>query len=96
MADIQHAWATIRQPSNGYPLGEVAGGFYRVEHDVVVLVDENGREIRDARGGGYRHKLVEGQDACQQACRLIREAHTDQHGTSDDFNRNLNYSPLTI
>ena len=77
----------MRRPRDGDP-GVTEPGYYRVEDDVVVLVDKNGVPRLNKKGKRLEYKLKPGQNARTIAALLVREHMPDYRG---DFHRKIIY-----
>ena len=67
----------MRRPRDGDP-GVTEPGYFRVEDDVVVLVDNNGVPRLNKKGKRLDYKLKPGQNARKIAALLIRD-HMPNH-----------------
>jgi len=83
-ADIKTVPVQTAAPFGGSP-GAVTVGYYSVQDEVVVMLDQDGSPT------GKRHPLSAGEDPRQVAYRLTREA---WQAKAPDFSRGLNYQPL--
>ena len=85
--DFQTIWVQMRRPSGG-DAGVTEPGYFRVEDDVIVLVDKNGNPRTNRKGKRLDYKLKPGQNARRIAALLIRDHLPDYRG---DFNRKISY-----
>jgi hypothetical protein len=87
--NFETVFVTIVNPRNG-DCGVVEEGRYRIEGDLIVLVDIHGNKRRDAKGRLIQKRLVPGESHRKVAARLTREHVPNRRG---DFNRKIIYPP---
>jgi hypothetical protein len=87
MTEVTRIMIQLRPP-RGSDAGKVAEGHYKVEGETVILTDKAGTPIDRYR---LTQKLTPGTDARGIASRLLRQRYS---GTSDSFNRTLQYPPV--
>src|SRR5262249_38301439 len=68
---IRPVFLQLKRPSGGHP-GHVLEGFFIVENDTVLLVDRDGKAVKDAQGGTYSRKLTPNENLKSVAHRLLR------------------------
>jgi hypothetical protein len=77
----------MRRPRDGDP-GVTEPGYFRLEDDVVVLVDKNGIPRTNKKGKRLDYKLKPGENARRIAALLIKDHLPNYKG---DFNRTIVY-----
>jgi hypothetical protein len=83
----------LKKPSGGHP-GHVIQGFYSLDGDTVILVDQFGDPMTDADGKSYRRKLAENQNPGTIAGTLLQN-HWDArpNKSRNGFDRPIQYPP---
>jgi len=94
---INEITVTTRNPS-GAPgdMGSCETGFYRVDDDLLTLVDGGGKEVRSANGERITAHLRGGDSVRTVASRLVLarwRSERDASETVPGFNRRLSYGP---
>ena len=82
--EIKHVTVQTSSPDGNYP-GSVVVGYYSVQRGVVVMHDEHGKPTGKS--------MPAGEDPRQMAYLITRESWKAE---KPDFNRRLNYQPLSI
>jgi hypothetical protein len=82
--DVHKVSIQVRSPKGSFP-GEITEGYYCVADGAVVLTDEHGKPIDDAK-----HHLGPGQDARHIACMLVRRRRRNS-AAARGFNDKLVY-----
>jgi hypothetical protein len=91
--EIKEVIITLRQPSGRKgDYGLVALGNDTLEGNILTMVDEDGKPLRE-KHGIMRRTLEPGEDAAAVARKLTRDIHIRQ-ADSNDFNRRLEYPPI--
>jgi hypothetical protein len=88
--NFETVFVQMRRPRDG-DAGAVESGHYRIEGDVVVLVDIHGNKRRDAKGRLIQKRLMRGESPRSVAQKLTRAHIPDRRG---DFNRKIIYPKL--
>jgi hypothetical protein len=73
MSEVFQVITQTVAPKKGYPLGQVAYGYYTIAGDVVTMTDRHGNAADDGTGKRYTHKLAAGEDARSVAARMTKE-----------------------
>jgi hypothetical protein len=81
--DVQRITIELQRPSGSFP-GRVEVGHYVVVEGGVVLTDEKGKPIGDAK-----RPILKGEDARLIACAMLRQRSGRNRGSS--FNRPISY-----
>lgn len=84
---VHTVWIQTRPPSNG-DCGGTEAGHYFVEGGVLSMCDEDGKP------SGITERLTTGANERAVAGRLRRQAWMKEQGSSEQFNRPLDYSRL--
>ena len=93
---IKPIFIQLNRPSGHYP-GHVLEGFFTIENDAVLLVDQGGTAVKDPYGRTYSRKLAANDHPKVIAGRLLR-SHYEARGnkSKNGFGRGpLDYPPIT-
>ena len=90
-AKTQFIVAQIRPPSDSYPQGLTAEGWFTVIGGELSLVDRGGNPLRDGQGKTYIRQLHKDDDPRRFAQRMLKDFHYATHSNKTDFNRTLSY-----
>ena len=72
---IRAVFYEIRKPSGGHP-GHVLEGFFTFENETVLLVNCNGKALKDAQGGTFSKKPGPGENPKSVVRRLLKQHYT--------------------
>jgi hypothetical protein len=93
MTTIKPVFLQLARPHDDFP-GHVIEGFFTVQDDTVLLVDQDGTAVKDADGATFSRKLVAGDNPKAIAHRLLR-AHYSRRKSVSGFNRGRIHYPKT-
>ena len=70
--NFETIFVQMRRPRDGDP-GVTEPGYFRVEDEIIVLVDKNGNPRRNKKGKRLEYKLKPGENARTIAALLVRD-----------------------
>ena len=88
MSEIRRVFVTTQMPNRRNPTGAVEEGHFKVEGDVVYLVNANGSARLNSEGKPIKRPMASGETEHEVAHWLTRQHIPNRRS---DFNRRLHY-----
>jgi hypothetical protein len=92
--DVQRVIAYVQQPTANDPVGQVTEGFYKVDGDVLIMTDREGKPMRNELNGEIWSRKLEPDANPRTAARVLTlQIRGSLRGISD-FHRPINYGDI--